>query len=140
MQDKNIEELEEKVIKINRVTKVVKGGKRLGFRAFVIVGDNEGSVGLGVARSKEVPSAIQKASVRAKKDITIIKSKYSVISNMLKGRIRKFHDLNLDDGIASIIYKTIERKEHLEELLGVKISEDIDLFEEFNLNKNTYNE
>tara|TARA_R110000765_G_scaffold300710_1_gene395251 strand:+ start:42 stop:569 length:528 start_codon:yes stop_codon:yes gene_type:complete len=70
----------------------------------------------------------------------IIKSKYSVISNMLKGRIRKFHDLNLDDGIASIIYKTIERKEHLEELLGVKISEDIDLFEEFNLNKNTYNE
>ena len=71
-EQKESDGLEEKVIKINRVTKVVKGGKRLGFRAVVIVGDYEGNVGIGVARSKEVPAAIQKASVRAKKDLESI--------------------------------------------------------------------
>lgn len=60
-------QLMEKVIRINRINKVVKGGKRLGFRAFVIVGNTEGQVGLGLGKSKEVPSAIKKAIDRAKK-------------------------------------------------------------------------
>ena len=49
------EKLFEKLIKVNRVTKVNKGGKKLAFRAFVIVGDQKGSVGLATAKSKEVP-------------------------------------------------------------------------------------
>jgi small subunit ribosomal protein S5 len=57
----------EKVIKIDRVTKVVKGGKRLAFRAFVIVGDGRGKVGYGLGKSKEVPVSIRKAIDRAKK-------------------------------------------------------------------------
>lgn len=65
-------ELIEKVIKINRVNKVVSGGKRLAFRAFVIVGDGNGRVGIGLGKSKEVPVAIRKAVDRAKKDMVEI--------------------------------------------------------------------
>lgn len=57
----------EKVIRIDRVNKVVKGGKRLAFRAFVIVGDLSGKVGFGLGKSKEVPVAIRKGIDRAKK-------------------------------------------------------------------------
>ena len=59
----------EKVVKINRVNKVVKGGKRLAFRAFMVYGDKQGSVGLGLGKSKEVPTAIKKALDKAKKSI-----------------------------------------------------------------------
>ena len=62
----------EKVVKINRVNKVVKGGKRLAFRAFMIHGDKNGSVGLGLGKSKEVPTAIKKALERAKKSMESI--------------------------------------------------------------------
>ena len=63
------DEIVEKVIKINRVTKVVKGGKRLAFRAFVISGNRCGSVGFGLGKSKEVPMAIRKAVEKAKRNI-----------------------------------------------------------------------
>ena len=59
----------EKVIKINRVNKVVKGGKRLAFRAFCIVGDQNGKVGLALGKSKEVPLAIKQGIDRAKKNL-----------------------------------------------------------------------
>ncbi len=62
----------EKVVKINRVNKVVKGGKRLAFRSFVVCGDQEGSVGLGLGKSKEVPTAIKKAIDKAKKSFVKI--------------------------------------------------------------------
>ena len=62
----------EKVVKINRVNKVVKGGKRLAFRAFVICGDKKGSVGFGIGKSKEVPVAIKKAIEKAKKSLNKI--------------------------------------------------------------------
>ena len=55
------EERVEKVIQIDRINKVVKGGKRMAFRAFVITGDLKGSVGYGLGKSKEVPNAIKKA-------------------------------------------------------------------------------
>lgn len=58
----------EKVIKIDRITKVVKGGKRLAFRAFVISGDQNGCVGYGLGKSKEVPVSIRKAIEKAKKN------------------------------------------------------------------------
>ena len=62
----------EKVIKINRVTKVCKGGKRLAFRAVVIVGDQDGKVSVGLGKSKEVPSAIKKAIEKGKKSLSSV--------------------------------------------------------------------
>lgn len=59
----------EKVVQIRRVTKVVKGGKKLSFRAIVVVGDGKGQVGVGVGKSGEVIGAIQKGVVDAKKDL-----------------------------------------------------------------------
>src|SRR3972149_12130397 len=68
-------EIEEKVIQIDRVTRVVKGGRRLRFRATVVVGDKNGKVGVAVAKGTEVLIAINKATAKAKKEITPINLK-----------------------------------------------------------------
>lgn len=62
----------EKVVQIRRVTKVVKGGKKLSFRAVVVVGDGKGQVGVGVGKSSEVIGAIQKGVVDAKKQLITV--------------------------------------------------------------------
>ncbi len=62
-------ELSDKLVNINRVTKVVKGGKRLSFTALAVTGDGNGHVGVGVGRAKEVPSAINKANTNARKNL-----------------------------------------------------------------------
>ena len=60
-------EFKEKLVAINRITKVVKGGRRFGFAALVVVGNQNGSIGIGQGKSKQVPDAIKKATEFAKK-------------------------------------------------------------------------
>ena len=62
-------DIKEKLVAINRITKVVKGGRRFGFAALVVVGNQKGSVGIGQGKSKQVPDAIKKATDLAKKNI-----------------------------------------------------------------------
>ena len=62
-------EFTEKLVSLDRVTKVVKGGKNMHFRATVVVGDGKGHVGVGLGKAREVPEAIRKAGVAAKKSI-----------------------------------------------------------------------
>jgi small subunit ribosomal protein S5 len=77
--------LKEMVVAVNRVTKVVKGGKRFSFNALVVVGNRAGKVGCGLGKAKEVQSAIQKGSAYASKHMISARLKGSTISHEIIG-------------------------------------------------------
>ena len=79
-------EIKDTVVSINRVTKVVKGGKNLSFSALVVVGDGHGIVGFGVGKAKEVPSAIKKGIEAAKKNLIRVPLKGTTIPHQVVGR------------------------------------------------------
>ena len=84
----NAEELEltEKLVHINRVAKVVAGGRRFGFAALMVVGDGDGHVGFGYAKAKEVPEAIRKANEIARKSLIFVPRKDGTIHYQTTGR------------------------------------------------------
>ena len=92
-------ELVEKLVHINRVAKVVKGGRRFGFAALVVVGDGRGRVGFGNGKAREVPEAIRKATDAAKK-------------NMIRVPLREgrtlHHDINGRWGAGKVLIRTAE--------------------------------
>jgi len=79
-------ELKQIVVNVNRVAKVVKGGRRFGFTALVVVGNGNGYVGCGMGKAKEVQAAIQKGTARAEKNLITIHLKGTTIPHEVIGR------------------------------------------------------
>ncbi len=98
--DSQESELVDKLVHINRVAKVVKGGRRFGFAALVVVGDGRGRVGFGNGKAREVPEAIRKATDAAKK-------------NMIRVPLREgrtlHHDINGRWGAGKVLIRTAEQ-------------------------------
>ena len=90
-------DLIEKLVRINRITKVVKGGRRFGFSALVVVGNGEGKIGLAHAKSKQVPDAIKKANETARRNMIHISLK--------EGRTIH-HDIYSKNGSGKVILRS----------------------------------
>jgi small subunit ribosomal protein S5 len=78
--------LQEKLISVNRVAKVVKGGRQFRFAALTVVGDGEGRVGYGYGKAREVPLAIQKAMQQARQNMTTVSLDQGTLHYAVKGR------------------------------------------------------
>ena len=94
---KTDKEFKERLVAINRITKVVKGGRRFGFAALVVVGNLKGSIGIGQGKSKQVPDAIKKATEVAKR---------SLIKIPLKDGRTLHHDVKGKNGSGKVILRT----------------------------------
>ena len=90
-------EFKDKLVSINRITKVVKGGRRFTFSALVVVGDYAGSVGVGYAKAKQVPDAIKKATQTAKRNLIKIP--------LREGRTLH-HDIIAKDGAGKVLLRS----------------------------------
>ena len=78
--------LREKMVAVNRVTKVVKGGRILGFAALTVVGDGDGSIGMGKGKSREVPVAVQKAMDEARRKLRKVSLKNGTLQHTVIGK------------------------------------------------------
>ena len=94
-EERSGDEFIEKVVAINRVSKVVKGGRRFSFTAVVVVGDGHGSVGAGIGRANEVPDAIRKGSANARKQMRAVP--------LTKGTLP--HPVNVTYGATRVVLK-----------------------------------
>jgi small subunit ribosomal protein S5 len=83
---RNEDELLEKLVNVNRVAKVVKGGRQFGFSALTVVGDGKGRVGLGRGKAREVPAAIQKAMENARKNMIPIALREHTLQHAITAR------------------------------------------------------
>ena len=90
-------EFKDKLVSINRITKVVKGGRRFAFSALVVVGNQTGSMGVGYGKSKQVPNAIKKATETAKKNLFKV--------SLRDGRTLH-HDVLCKDGAGKVLLRT----------------------------------
>ena len=90
-------EFKDKLVSINRITKVVKGGRRFAFAALVVVGDQTGSIGIGQGKAKQVPDAIKKATETAKKNLFKI--------HLREGRTLH-HDILEKDGAGKVLLRS----------------------------------
>jgi len=84
--DKPDDGMREKMIAINRVTKVVKGGRIMGFAALTVVGDGDGRIGMGKGKSKEVPVAVQKAMEEARRKMIKVTLKNGTLQHTVTGQ------------------------------------------------------
>lgn len=84
--DKNETNLNDRVIHINRTSKVVKGGRRFSFSALIVVGDGSGNVGYGLGKAKEVPEAIRKGVEKAKKNMIFVPMQGTTIPYDVMGK------------------------------------------------------
>src|ERR1700712_3194714 len=77
--------MREKMVSVNRVTKVVKGGRILGFAALTVVGDGDGGIGMGKGKAREVPVAVQKAMEEARRKLFKVKLKNGTLQHQVLG-------------------------------------------------------